>query len=97
MCPPELLSYNLRATGIGLFTVLVKACGIFFIMIFPFMFKSLGWKTYVVSASCNAAFFVLVYFFGVETKGKTGEEIDVLLGGVKHSDAPDLKAVDADE
>lgn len=28
---------------------------------------------------------------------KTGEEIDVLLGGVKHSDAPDLKAVDADE
>ncbi|CAG9988848.1 unnamed protein product [Clonostachys byssicola] len=97
MYPPEVLSYNLRATGMGLFTVLAKACGIFVTMVFPFMFKSLGWKTYMINASWNVAFFVFVYFFWVETKGKTLEEIDVLFDGVKHSDAPDLNAVDADE
>ncbi|KAJ3521558.1 hypothetical protein NM208_g13237 [Fusarium decemcellulare] len=97
MYPPEVLSYKIRATGMAMFTLLAKACGIFVTMVFPFMFKSLGWKAYMVNASWNAAFWIGVYFFWVETKGKTLEEIDVLFDGVKHSDVPDLNEVRDDE
>lgn len=34
-----------------------------------------------------------MYFFWVETKGKTLEEIDELFDGVKHSDVPDLEDI----
>ncbi|VUC21020.1 unnamed protein product [Clonostachys rosea] len=97
MYPPEVLSYNIRATGMAMFTLLAKACGIFVTMVFPYMFKSLGWKTYMVNASWNALFWIGVFFFWVETKGKTLEEIDELFDGVKHSDVPDLNDVQDDE
>lgn len=90
MYPPEVMSYKIRATGMACFTILAKASGIFVTMVFPYMFEALGWKTYVVNASWNVAFWLYVYFFWVETRGKTLEEIDVLFDGEKHSDAPDL-------
>lgn len=36
---------------------------------------------------------LFVYFFWVETRGKTLEEIDALFDGVKHSDVPDLEDI----
>ncbi|KAI1372073.1 hexose transporter [Hypoxylon crocopeplum] len=93
MYPPEVLSYNIRATGMGMFTLAAKACGVFVTMVFPYMFESLGWKTYIVNASWNILFFVWVFFFWVETKGKTLEEIDELFDGLKHSDVPDLDKI----
>lgn len=92
MYPPEVLSYNIRATGMAMFTLTAKACGVFVTMVFPYMFDAVGWKTYMINASWNLLFFVGVYFFWVETKGKTLEEIDELFDGIKHSDAPDLTA-----
>lgn len=94
MYPPEVLSYNLRALGMGLFTLLNKACGIFVSMAFPYMFDAIGWKTYMVNASWNILFIVWAYFYWVETKGKTLEEIDELFDGVKHSDVPNLSDLD---
>ncbi|KAI1098661.1 hexose transporter [Jackrogersella minutella] len=90
MYAPEVLSYDIRATGMSLFVILAKSCGIFVTMVFPYMFEAIGWKTYMVNASWNVIFWVLVFMFWVETKGKTLEEIDVLFDGVKHSNAPDL-------
>ncbi|KAI0386744.1 hexose transporter [Hypomontagnella monticulosa] len=90
MYPPEVLSYNIRATGMSLFVILAKSCGIFVTMVFPYMFEAIGWKTYMVNASWNVIFWIGVFFFWVETKNKTLEEIDVLFDGVKHSDAPNL-------
>lgn len=90
MYPPEVLSYNLRGTGMAMNTLLFKVCGIFVTMVFPFMFASVGWRTYLINASWNVIFWVWVFFFWVETKGMTLEQIDTLFDGVKHSDAPDL-------
>ncbi|CAH0046922.1 unnamed protein product [Clonostachys solani] len=97
MYPPEVLSFRLRATGMSLFTLINKACGIFVTMVFPYMFDAVGWKTYVINASWNFLFIIFVYFYWVETKGKTLEEVDELFDGVKHSDVPDLDQVNGDE
>lgn len=93
MYPPEVLSYNIRATGMAMFTLCAKACGIFVTMVFPYMFDAIGWKTYIVNASWNILFFIWVFFFWVETKGKTLEEVDVLFDGMKHSDVPNLRHI----
>lgn len=93
MYPPEVLSYNIRATGMAMVTIANKACGIFVTMVFPYLFKSIGWKTYMVNASWNVLFVIWVYFCWVETKGRTLEEIDELFDGEKHSDAPNLSQV----
>lgn len=90
MYPPEVLSYNIRATGMACFTFTAKACGVFVTMVFPYLFNAIGWKTYIVNASWNILFFIWVFFFWVETKGKTLEEIDEVFDGFKHSDVPDL-------
>ncbi|CAK7233153.1 hypothetical protein SBRCBS47491_008512 [Sporothrix bragantina] len=94
MYPPEVLSYNIRATGMGMFTLTAKACGVFVTMVFPYMFEAIGWKTYIVNASWNILFFVWVFLYWVETKGKTLEEIDELFDGIKHSDTPNLSALE---
>lgn len=93
MYQPEVLSYNIRATGMAMFTLVAKTCGVFVTMVFPYLFESIGWKTYMLNASWNVLFFIWVYFFWVETKGKTLEEIDILFDGVKHSDVPDLHKI----
>lgn len=93
MYPPEVLSYNMRATGMAMFMFLAKACGVFVTMAFPYMFNAISWKTYIVNASWNVVFFILVWIFWVETKNKTLEEIDEIFDGVKHSSAPDLQAL----
>ncbi|CAH0034066.1 unnamed protein product [Clonostachys rhizophaga] len=95
--PPEVLSNDLRAIVMGCSQSSPKLVVIFVTMAFPLMFKLLWWKTYIINASWNIAFFVFVYSFWVETRGKTLEEIDVLFDGVKHSDTPDLNTVDAGE
>ncbi|KUI66618.1 Lactose permease [Cytospora mali] len=94
MYPPEVLSYNIRATGMAMVTLVAKACGVFITMVFPYMFDAIGWKTYMVNASWNVLFFVWVFFFWVETKHRTLEEIDEIFDGVKHSDVPDLERID---
>lgn len=97
MYPPEVLSFNLRATGMALFTVLNKSCAIFVTMVFPYMFDSLGWKTYMINASWNFLFLFLVFLFWVETKGKTLEQIDEIFDGMKHSNVPNLDALKGNE
>lgn len=47
----------------------------------------------MINAAWNTVFFGWVAWYWVETKGRTLEEIDEVLDGVKHSDAPDLDAV----
>lgn len=58
---------------------------------FPFALQDIGWKTYMINGSWDALELVFILWYWVETKGKTLEEIDELLDGTKHSDAPDLE------
>ncbi|KAF9871964.1 hypothetical protein CkaCkLH20_10596 [Colletotrichum karsti] len=83
MYAPEVLSYNMRANGIAMQGILIKSCGVLVSMAFPYLFESIGWKTYIVNASWNILIWLYVYFEWVETKGLTLEEIDVLFDSQK--------------
>jgi hypothetical protein len=47
-------------------------------MTIPPSFANIGWKTYIIYAVLNASFIPIIYFFLVETKGRSLEELDVI-------------------
>lgn len=92
--PPEVLSYSIRGTGMGLYTMTTKLCGLFVTMVFPFALEAIGWKTYIINASFDILLVLFVIFYWVETQGLTLEEVDIRFDGEKHSDVPDLAVVE---
>jgi sugar porter (SP) family MFS transporter len=48
------------------------------VMIIPPAMASLGWRTYIIFAIFNAAFVPIIYFFLVETRKRSLEELDVI-------------------
>ena len=48
------------------------------VMTIPPSFANIGWKTYIIYAVLNASFIPIIYFFVVETKGRSLEEMDVI-------------------
>ncbi|KAF2636587.1 general substrate transporter [Massarina eburnea CBS 473.64] len=91
--PPEVLSYDIRAVGMGIYTFTTKLCGLFVTLVVPFGLAAISWKVYIINASVDILMVLFVLFVWVETRGLTLEEVDKLFDGEKHSDAPDLEAV----
>jgi len=91
--PPEVLNYPIRANGMGVFTFFLNGVALLFVFSFPFAVESLGWKTYMMNGSWDVLEVLFIWFYWVETKGKTLEEIDEVLDGKKHSDVPDLENI----
>lgn len=91
--PPEVLSYQIRATGMALYTMTTKLSGLFVTMVFPFALDAIGWKTYIINASFDILMILFVIFYWVETRGLTLEEVDERFDGIKHSSVPDLEDV----
>lgn len=91
--PPEVLSFDIRAAGMGIYTFTTKLCGLFVTFVVPFGLDAIGWKVYIVNASVDILMAVFVVVFWLETRGLTLEEVDRIFDGVKHSDVPDLEAV----
>lgn len=57
---------------------------------FPIALDRIGWKIYMINGAWDILELLFVIFFWIETKGKTLEEIDEVIDGVKHSDMLDL-------
>ena len=92
--PPEVLNYPIRTVGMGINTFTVFGSGLIFVFATPYMLEDLGWKTYIMNASWNFVLIAFVWFYWVETKGKTLEELDEVFEGIKHSDAPNVHEVE---
>jgi hypothetical protein len=60
---------------------------------FPFALEKIGWKTYMINATWDLLEVLFIILVWVETSNKTLEEIDELIDGEMHSDAPILNAV----
>jgi len=91
--PPEILNYRIRANGMGVFQFWLNGTALMAVFAFPFALQNIGWKTYMINAAWDALEIPFVLYYWVETHKKTLEEIDELLDGVKHSDAPDVEKV----
>lgn len=91
--PPEVLSFDIRALGMSFYTLVTKLSGLFVAMVIPFGMAAISWKVYIINASIDILFVLFVVLVWVETRGLTLEEVDKLFDGVKHSDVPDLEAI----
>jgi MFS family permease len=93
--PPEVLPFDIRAVGMGIYTLVTKLCGLFVAMVIPFGMEAISWRVYIINASVDILFVVFVVIIWVETRGLTLEEVDKVFDGVKHSDVSDLETVRA--
>ncbi|KAJ7069581.1 MFS sugar transporter-like protein [Mycena amicta] len=91
--PPEVLNYAIRANGMGVVQLALNGTALMAVFAFPIALAAIGWKMYIINAAWNVLEIPFVLWYWVETKGKTLEEIDELLDGEKHTDAPDLEKV----
>lgn len=72
--PIEVLPFSLRAKGYTICIFFVSAAVVFNQYINPIALAAIGWKYYIVYCAWIAFELVFVYFFIVETKGRTLEE-----------------------
>ena len=77
--PPEVLNYNIRATGMGFYTFLTNGAGLMVTFAFPYALDDIGWKTYMINGAWDFIQLAVIAWTWVETRGKTLEEIDLML------------------
>jgi hypothetical protein len=51
----------------------------------PIALKNIGWKIYMINGGWDILMLLAVILFWVETKGKTLEEMDEVIGGERYS------------
>lgn len=91
--PPEVMNYSIRANGYAATSFSLNALALLFVFIMPIGLTNIGWKMYMVNASWDIVILGLIWYYWVETKGKSVEEIDALFDGEKHSLVPDVELV----
>jgi MFS family permease len=72
----EVFAYEQRAKGIALQNLGVNAVGLINQFATPVALERIGYKTYIIFCVWNFVEFAISYFWSVETKGYTLEELD---------------------
>ncbi|WWD05123.1 hypothetical protein V865_003195 [Kwoniella europaea PYCC6329] len=79
--PAELLNYSLRGKGMAVWNTVNQAWGAYGSYVNSIALDTIGWKYYLVFVPILSVQWVLAYFFMVETKGFTLEEIAIAFEG----------------
>ena len=74
--PVECLPFETRAKGMGMYNLLVNIAAVFNTFVVPIALERGQWKLYFLYIAWDAFQFLFIYFFFVETKGRTLEEIN---------------------
>ncbi|GKT48220.1 lactose permease [Colletotrichum spaethianum] len=77
----EILPFNIRAKGLNLCFCFTALSGVFNQWVNPLGLEQLGWRFYFVYIVILVIECLVIYFFFVETKGPTLEEISMLFDG----------------
>lgn len=64
---------------------------------FPIALAKIGWKIYMINGAWDVFELLFVNFYWIETKGKSLEEIDEMIEGVRYNDMPDLEDIRRDD
>ncbi|KAJ6441376.1 hexose transporter protein [Purpureocillium lavendulum] len=73
--PAELLPYEVRARGVAYMTGIMHISGFFSTFVNPIGLKNIGWRYYIVYIVYTFLELLAVWYFFVETRGYTLEEI----------------------
>ncbi|KAK5108879.1 hypothetical protein LTR62_007769 [Meristemomyces frigidus] len=95
--PVEVLSFEMRAKGMGFSSLAVAVGGLLNQFAWPISLAKIGWHTYIVFIIWDAFQWVIWYFLMPETKNRTLEELDKIFEAknpVKASLVPHKVAVD---
>lgn len=76
--PAEVLGNDIRAKGFGLFHLVSGAAGFLNTFVAPTALQNIKYWFYAFFAFWDLFEFVFIYFFFVETKGRTLEELDLV-------------------
>ncbi|GAA5996607.1 uncharacterized protein JCM10292_003084 [Rhodotorula paludigena] len=79
----EIMSYELRAKGLAVWTLVNQATGCFNAYVNSIALSEIGWRYYLVYTGLLVIWFGLLYYFMVETYGKTLEEMEIIFLGEK--------------
>ncbi|GAA6035015.1 hypothetical protein JCM8097_002144 [Rhodosporidiobolus ruineniae] len=79
--PSEVQSFGLRAKGMATWNTANQLSGLFNAYVNPVALDAIGWRYYIVYIGICAVSYGLLWYFMVETKGLTLEEIDILFNG----------------
>ena len=74
----EIAPLRARAQGAALGSVSNWTFCFLVVMTIPASFKNIGYHTYIIYAILNAIFVPIIYFYLVETRGRSLEELDVI-------------------
>ncbi|KAJ6514230.1 hexose transporter [Mycena vitilis] len=82
----EILPYNIRAKGFNIFNFTISVALIFNQYVNPIALDAIAWKYYVVYCVWLVFEGVFLYFFIIETKGRTLEETAAIFDGTEVTD-----------
>ncbi|EME87943.1 uncharacterized protein MYCFIDRAFT_48194 [Pseudocercospora fijiensis CIRAD86] len=71
----EALDNHTRATGMGIHIIMNNTANFYNTYVTAVALKAIAWKYYLVFVALNVLYGVFWFFFGVETKGRTLEEL----------------------
>ncbi|KAF5382700.1 hypothetical protein D9615_002928 [Tricholomella constricta] len=74
--PAEVLSYQARAKGLAFLGICSQVATLINTFGLPVALEKIGWKVYVIFLAWDLFEVIVIYFFVVETKGITLEEIN---------------------
>ncbi|KAG9238915.1 general substrate transporter [Amylocarpus encephaloides] len=74
--PVEVLSFEMRAKGMGFSGFAVAAAGLLNQFAWPVALEKIGWHTYIIFTIWCGIQSIVVFFFIPETKNRTLEELD---------------------
>ncbi|KAK3714328.1 hypothetical protein LTR37_007914 [Vermiconidia calcicola] len=81
--PAEINSQRMRNRGASISTTTNWLCVYIVVLVTPIGIRDLGWGFFLIFGFLNAAFLPILWFFYVETKGLSLEQIDLLFE-IKH-------------
>ncbi|KAJ6576457.1 general substrate transporter [Mycena vulgaris] len=82
----EILPYKIRAKGFAVMNLVVFLTSAFNQFVNPWAISAIGWFYYLVYLGWLAVELVFVYFYIIETKGRTLEETAILFDGEERRD-----------
>jgi sugar porter (SP) family MFS transporter len=82
----EILPYGIRTKALSVYVTVQTLCIAFNSYVNPVGMENIGWKYYIVFIVLDCIWVVICYFFMIETKGYTLEEVTRLFDGKDQAD-----------